>query len=65
LLVRSPAPKPLSNLVVTANKHIEMLFAHLKRILRLGRCGYAGHEVLSLSLCWQRSRKIFAVVKSS
>jgi len=38
----------------------EMLFAHLKRILRLGRLRLRGRVVLSSSSCWQRSRKIFA-----
>jgi hypothetical protein len=28
-----------------SRKHVEMLFAHLKRILRLGGFGYAGHVV--------------------
>jgi hypothetical protein len=36
-------------------KRIEMLFAHLKRILRLGRC--AGHAGPSSSSRWQRSHR--------
>jgi DDE family transposase len=41
LPVRSPAPAPLNSRVVD-RKRVEMLFAHLKRILRLGRLRLRG-----------------------
>jgi len=44
-------------------KRVEMLFAHLKRIFRLGRL--RRHLVLSSSLHWRQSRKTSAGSQSS
>lgn len=55
----SPAPKPLSNLVVTANA-LRCCSLISSAFCGSAACGYAGRAVLSLSSCWRRSRKIFA-----
>ena len=41
-------------------KRVEMLFAHLKRILRLGRLRLPGRAVRSSSSRWRRSHRTFA-----
>jgi hypothetical protein len=47
-------------------KRVEMLFAHLKRILRgSAACDCAGRAVPSSSSRWQRSRRTFAGWPSS
>ena len=45
-------------------KRVEMLFAHLKRILKLGRCGYAAHAVRKMSLPLLQLRRTYADLRS-
>jgi hypothetical protein len=40
-------------------KKVEMLFAHLRRILRLGACGYGGRVAQRTSSCSPRPRKTY------